>query len=69
MSLGFTRQTALDEARYERLKESIDDYLGDEGGKAETLINDIRRACRELKEYHQGRLEAYNAVEGEDAFS
>ncbi len=63
MSLGFTRQENLDEERYERLKETVDEYLSDEGSDPQVLIQDVKRACSELKEYFSGRLEAYNTVE------
>jgi len=61
--IGFTRQAALDEQMYERLKETISEYLGDEGQDPQKLIDDVKRACRELKEYHEERLAAYNTVE------
>lgn len=63
MSLGFIRKEALDEAMYERLKETISEYLGDEGEDPQRLIRDVKRACKELKEYHAERLAAYNTVE------
>ena len=63
MSLGFTRQAALEEQRYERLKETVDEYLSDEGSDPQILIRDVKRACAELKEYFEGRVAAYNTVE------
>ena len=63
MSLGFTRQETLDEMRYERLKETVDEYLSDEGSDPQVLIRDVKRACAELKEYFEGRVAAYNTVE------
>lgn len=61
--IGFTRKDDLDEKRYEFLKETISEYLGDEGEDPKDLIRDIKRACTELKEYHSERLKAYNTVE------
>jgi len=61
--IGFTRQAALDERMYECLKETISEYLGDEGQDPQKLIDDIKRACKELKKYHEERLAAYNTVE------
>lgn len=61
--IGFTRQNTLDEQRYERLKDTIHEYLGDEGEDPENLLRDLKRACADLKEYHTERLEAYDAVE------
>ena len=63
MSFGFTRQANLDENRYERPKETVDEYLSDEGSDPQVLIRDVKRACSELKEYFAGRLAAYNTVE------
>lgn len=51
------------EDRYERLKETVDEYLSDEGSDPQELIQDVRRACSELKAYFAGRVEAYNTVE------
>ena len=65
--IGFTRKNALDEQRYERLKETVGEYFRDEGEDPTNLIRDIKRACSELKEYHAERLDAYNIVE--DSFS
>ena len=65
MSLGFTRREALDEARYERLKETVDEYLSDEGSDPQVLIRDVKRACSELKEYFEGRVSAYSTVENQ----
>ena len=61
--IGFTRKQELDEKRYEFLKETISEYLGDDGESPTDLIRDIKRACAELKEYHSDRLSAYNTVE------
>lgn len=61
--IGFTRKTEMDEKRYELLKETVSEYLGDEGENPTDLIRDIKRACQELKQYHADRLEAYNTVE------
>lgn len=61
--IGFTRQNELDEKRYQYLKEVISEYLGDEGEDPNDLIRDVKRACKELKEYHAERLAAYETVE------
>lgn len=61
--IGFTRQAALEEQMYERLKETVSEYLGDEGSDPQLLISHVKRACQELKEYHAERLAAYNEVE------
>lgn len=59
----FTAGNQSENLRYEFLKECIDDYLGDEGEDSSILIEDIKRACSELKEYHADRLKHYNLVQ------
>ena len=49
--------------RYEHLKECISDYLGDEGEDSSVLIEDIKRACSDLKSYHTDRLKHYTLVQ------
>ena len=61
--IGFTRESKISEKRYEALKHCIGQYLDKEDGSSEDLIADIKAACEELKEFHQKRLEAFDAVE------
>ena len=61
--IGFTREEKVNEKRYTALKACIGQYLDKEGGSSEDLIADIKAACDELKEFHQKRLEAFDAVE------
>ena len=61
--IGFIRRKEIEEQRYQALKDCISEYLGDEGEKGEDLIEDIKRACQELKEYHSDRLDQFNLVE------
>ena len=64
MPFGFTRSNELEEQRYQRLKETLEEYLGDEGNDPDDLIRDLRRGSQELKEYHAERLAAFNKFEG-----
>ena len=61
--IGFTRKQELNEKRYELLKDTVAEYLGDHGEDPSDLVRDLKRACQELKEYHEDRLDAYNTVE------
>ena len=61
--IGFTRQNQVDEARYEGLRDVVESYLGDEGGDSADLINDLKRACAEIREYHDDRSKHLTAVE------
>lgn len=49
--------------RYDRLRESIDEYLGCEGEECglSFLLRDLKKACIELKQYHSDRLNDYNS--------
>lgn len=62
--IGFTRQSQVDERRYSYLKEIVEDYLGDEGTDSAVFIADIKRACAEIRQYHDDRSKHLKAVEG-----
>jgi len=61
--IGFNRQDQVDERRYGFLKEIVEDYLGDEGTDSAVFIADIKRACAEVREYHDDRSKHLKAVE------
>ena len=48
--------------RYDRLLESIDEYLGCEGEECglSFLLRDLKKACIDLRQYHSDRLDDYN---------
>jgi hypothetical protein len=48
--------------RYDRLVETIHEYLGCEGDGwgLSFLLRDLRKACIDLKQYHSDRLDDYN---------
>ncbi len=50
--------------RYERLMESIDEYLGEQGPDRGTdpFFRDIRKACIELGHYHQECVDNFTTV-------
>ena len=57
-------QKILDEQRYERLRESISEYLDDEGGTATKLLHDLERAALENSQYYVGRADEYTHLQG-----
>ena len=50
--------------RYERLMESIDEYLGEQGPDtgAGPLLRDLQKACIDLKYYHQECVDNFTIV-------
>lgn len=54
---------SYNEQRYERLLESVDEYLGCEAPDCglSFLLKDLRKACIDLKQYHSDRLDDYNS--------
>ena len=54
---------SYNDQRYERLLESIDEYLGCEGEGCglSFLLKDLTKACIDLKQYHSDRLDDYNS--------
>ena len=61
--IGFTRQNQVEELRYEGLRDVVESYLGDEDGDSADLIKDLKRACAEIREYHDERSKHLTAVE------
>ena len=55
--------------RYERLKESIDEYLGEQGDDRGVgpFLRDLRKACIDLNFYHQECVDNFTTVQ--DYFS
>ena len=51
--------------RYERLMESIDEYLGEQGrdNGVGPLLRDIRKACIDLNHYHQECVDNFTTVQ------
>ena len=60
---------SFEEQRYQRLKESIDEYLGEQGPDTGvgSLFRDIRKACIDLNHYHQECVDNFTIVQ--DYFS
>jgi hypothetical protein len=58
-----------EEGRYERLKESIDEYLGSQGSDTGStpFLRDLNKACFELNLYHQECVDNFAVVQ--DHFS
>lgn len=65
----YVNENKYEDNRYERLKESIDEYLGEEGpdNGSGSFFRDIRKACIELNYYHQECVDNFTTVQ--DYFS
>ena len=61
--MGFNRQDQSDSLRFTALKDLVEDYLGDEGMDSAVFIEDVRRACAEIRSYHDDRSKHLRAVE------
>lgn len=61
------KQKQFNDARYERLKEVISEYLDDDGGTAAKLLHDLQRAALENSQYFVGRVDEYTHIQ--DFFS
>ena len=62
-------QKRYQDQRYERLKESIDEYLGEQGDDRGVgpFLRDLRKACIDLNHYHQECVDNFTTVQ--DYFS
>lgn len=60
--IGFTRSDELDKQRYERLKETLSEYLDDEGDSSQKFLDDLERAVLENSQYFKGRVDAYTHI-------
>lgn len=58
---------SYEQHRYERLKETISEYLDDEGGTTSKLLQDLQRAALENSQYFVGRVDEYTELQ--DFFS
>ena len=61
------KQKQFNDARYERLKEIISEYLDDDGGTATKLLHDLQRAALENSQYFVSRADEYTHLQ--DFFS
>lgn len=54
----------FEDRRYESLKESLDEYLGEAGPDrgAGALLRDIRKACLDLNHYHQECVDNFTTI-------
>lgn len=54
---------SYNDQRYERLLETVDEYLGCEAPDCglSFFLKDLKKACVDLKQYHADRLDDYNS--------
>lgn len=55
--------TSYKEQRFERLKDTISEYLDDETGSSQEFLDDLERALLEMSQYFKGRVDAYTHVQ------
>ena len=55
--------TTFKEQRLERLKDTISEYLDDDGGSSQEFLDDLEKALLEMSQYFKGRLDAYTHIQ------
>lgn len=58
---------SYDEQRYERLLESVDEYLGDAEVGSKKFLDDLQKAILELRQHHDNIIDNFTHVQ--DFFS
>lgn len=53
----------LKKQRFERLKDTISEYLDDEGQSSQEFLDDMQKALLEMAQYFKGRADAYTHVQ------
>ena len=51
------------EQRYERLVETVDEYLNDNEVGAQQFLDDLQKACLELKQHHDRIIDNFTTVQ------
>ena len=54
---------SLEQQRYERLKDTISEYLDDDGQSSQKFLNDLERALLEMSQYFKDRADQYTHVQ------
>lgn len=57
------KQKQFDDARYERLKETVSEYLDDDSGASTRFLDDLEKALLENVQYFKGRVDQYTHVQ------
>ena len=52
-----------EEQRYERLKDTISEYLDDDGQTSQKFLDDLERALLEMSQYFKGRVDQYAHIQ------
>lgn len=53
----------LKKQRYNRLKETVSEYLDDDDGESRVFLDDLERALLENVQYFKGRVDAYTHIQ------
>ena len=63
MSDIFANIKPYEESRYERLLETVAEYMDDTDASSRKFLDDLQKACLELKQHHATALDGYNHVQ------
>ena len=56
--------SSYDQQRYERLLDSVDEYLGDSEVGSKKFLDDLQKALLELRQFHDGIIDNYTHIQG-----
>lgn len=56
-------QEMFKKQRYERLRDTLCEYLDDKGGSSTEFLDDLERALLENVQFYKGRVDAYTHVQ------
>lgn len=59
----FLNIKSYDEQRYERLLESVDEYLGDADVGSKKFLDDLQKAILELRQHHDNIIDNYTHIQ------
>ena len=61
--MDFQTSKTLKEQRLDRLKDSISEYLDDEGSSSQEFLDDLKKALLDMSQYFKERLDAYTHIQ------
>ena len=61
--MDYKNREQLNKERFDRLKDTISEYLDDDGGSSVEFLNDMEKALLEMSQYFRGRADAYSHVQ------
>ena len=61
--IPFYANKSYDEQRYERLLESVDEYLSDADVGSRKFLDDLQKALLQLRQYHDNVVDGFTHVQ------